>query len=373
MPEQQMPVVLIPSLQPDDRLPPYVEQLMNSGFTRVVVVDDGSGPAYDAIFNRIEAQGATVIRYPVNKGKGEALKTGYRWLLEHEPGCVGVLTADADGQHTVPDCLNVANAMLKDGDALYLGSRDFNLPNIPPKSRSGNKITSTVFKALYGVWLPDTQTGLRCFRGDLLPFMAEVKGSRYEYEMNVLIAAARQKLPIKSITIETVYENNNEGTHFHPIRDSWRIYKVILGSFLRYAVASILSWALELAIIAILMFWVFKDAADRQTVILGIPFAFRALVATPIARLISAPVNYLMNREFVFEKEKSGVSVRRYIILAVCALVITTLVFAFLDHFLGDSAPVLHLLLKIVIDVAMYVVNYRVQDRWVFRTKTAKP
>ena len=372
MAEQPMPVVLIPSLQPDDRLPPYVDALLKSGFRRVVVVDDGSGPDYDAIFGQIEQLGATVIRYPVNKGKGEALKTGFRWLMANDPGCTGVLTADADGQHTVPDCIKVAQAMLAGEDALYLGSRDFNLPDIPPKSRSGNKITSNVFKLLHGVWLPDTQTGLRCFRASELPFMAEVAGSRYEYEMNMLIAAAHRKLPMVPITIETVYENNNEGTHFHPIRDSWRIYKVILGSFLRYAVASILSWLLELLIISVLMFWVFKGRETDQVVLLGIPFAFRALVATPIARVISAPVNYLMNMKYVFEKHGSGTSVRRYVILAVCSLVITTLLFAFLDHYLGGSAPILHILLKIVIDVAMYLVNYRVQDRWVFRTKPGK-
>ena len=234
MKDERMPVVLIPSLEPDDRLPAYITQLMENGFSRVVVVNDGSAPSYQPIFDRISTLGATVLGYAVNQGKGEALKTGYRWILEHEPDCIGVLTADADGQHTVPDCLKLAEALRSGEDALWLGSRDFNLPNIPPKSRTGNKLTSLVFKLLYGVWLPDTQTGLRAFPRGELAFMAEVPGARYEYEMNVLIACARRKLPIHAITIETIYENNNEGTHFHPIRDSWRIYKVILGNFFKF-------------------------------------------------------------------------------------------------------------------------------------------
>lgn len=366
MPERRLPIVLVPSLEPDDRLPAYVSELMSNGFSRVVVVNDGSSADYQPIFDRIASLGATVLGYEVNHGKGYALKHGYRWILEHEPDCAAVLTADADGQHTVPDCLRMAEALEKDDQALWLGSRDFNLPEIPPKSRFGNKTTSAVFKLLYGVWLPDTQTGLRAFRREELPAMIAVAGDRYEYEMNVLIDCARRKFPIRPLTIETVYENNNEGTHFHPIRDSWRIYRVILGSFFRYAVASIVSFLLDYAVLSALMFWVFKDSAKAYIAPLGIHFSFRALVAAPIARLVSAPVNYLLNRKYVFREKRDGRAVKRYFVLALCSLVITTLLFGFLDHFLSESAPVLHILLKIVIDVTMYFVNYRIQQRWVF-------
>ena len=369
MPERKLPVVLIPSLEPDDRLPTYVTELMENGFSRVVVVNDGSSAAYQPIFDRIAGLGATVLGYEVNQGKGYALKYGYKWILEHEPDCVGVLTADADGQHTVPDCLRMAEALAGDANALWLGSRDFNLPSIPPKSRFGNKMTSGVFKLLYGVWLPDTQTGLRAFRREELPFMIGVEGNRYEYEMNVLIGCARRKLPMRTLTIETIYENNNEGTHFHPIRDSWRIYKVILGSFIRYSATSVISWLVEFAVLSLLMFWVFKAHENENIILLGIPFAFRALVAKPIARLVSAPLNYWLNRDFVFRDNRDRGTVKRYFILAVCSLVVTTLLFAFLDHFLGAAAPVLHLLLNIVIDVAMYMVNFRIQQHWVFAGK----
>ena len=372
MPERKLPVVLIPSLEPDERLPAYVAELMENGFSRVVVVNDGSSADYQPIFDRIAEMGATVLGYEVNHGKGYALKHGCRWILENEPDCTGVLTADADGQHTVPDCLRMAEALAGDDQALWLGSRDFNLPNIPPKSRFGNRMTSTVFKVLYGVWLPDTQTGLRAFRREELPFMIGVEGDRYEYEMNVLIGCARRKFPIRTLTIETIYENNNEGTHFHPIRDSWRIYKVILGSFIRYSATSMLSWLLEFTVLSVLMFWVFKAYENDIITILGIPFAFRALVAKPIARLFSAPVNYWLNRDFVFRDKQDRGTVIRYIILAVCSLAVTTLLFAFLDHFLLSSAPVLHLLLNIVIDVAMYMVNFRIQQRWVFGERAKK-
>ena len=196
-------VILIPSLEPDGRLPAYIQELKQSGFAHIVVVDDGSGEAFRPVFDEVSAvEDTVVLRHEVNKGKGVALKTGYRYIMENLPDITGVITADADGQHTVTDCLRLAAELEKGEKALYLGSRDFNLECIPPKSRSGNKITSAVFKLLYGQYLPDTQTGLRAFRKEELPFMTEVEGERYEYEMKVLIACSRARIPMIPVTIE---------------------------------------------------------------------------------------------------------------------------------------------------------------------------
>jgi putative flippase GtrA len=126
----------------------------------------------------------------------------------------------------------------------------------------------------------------------------------------------------------------------------------------------ILSFLVDYAVLSLLMFWAFSDSAYSYTHILGIQFSFRALVAAPIARLCSAPVNFLLNRHYVFQAGRDRGAVGRYIVLAVCALVITTVVFAFLDQYV--SAAFLHILLKIVIDVAMYMINYRIQKAWVF-------
>ena len=167
----EMPVVLIPALEPDGRLPAYVRELKNSGFQQIVVIDDGSGPDWQPVFSEVEQEGATVLHHLVNKGKGAALKLGYDWIGAHCKDCVGVLTADSDGQHTVKDCLNLAKCLASGEKALYLGSRDFSQKNVPPKSRQGNRITSAVFKLLYGQYLPDTQTGLRAFRREELAFM----------------------------------------------------------------------------------------------------------------------------------------------------------------------------------------------------------
>ena len=349
-------VILIPSLEPDERLPVYVRALMDKGFSRFVIVDDGSSEKYQDIFSRLDAmEGVTVLHHEVNKGKGVALKTGYAHIQQTMPDASGVITADADGQHTVDDCWQLAEALAEGKDELHLGSRDFNLENVPPKSRFGNKITSAVFKLLYGQWLPDTQTGLRAFPFRRLGFMQQVKGDRFEYEMNVLIACARANIPMVPITIETIYENENAGTHFHPIRDSYRIYKVILGSFILFMGASIISFLIDNGVFAIL-----------ENFILAGMGSGREILSTVIARLISAPCNFLLNKNFVFKSKGDKQTFIRYVILAVC-LLLTSAVGVELIVKLLHFAPALASIVKLVVDALLYLVSYRVQNRWVFR------
>ena len=361
--------VLIPSLSPDDRLPAYVKELLAADFGLILVVDDGSSAEYQKFFDEIAGwERCHVLHHEVNRGKGAALRTGFAYLKEHTK-LQGMITADSDGQHTVPDTLKLATE-LSQKEELLLGSRDFskNNPNIPGRSRFGNRCTSAVFAALYGHWLPDTQTGLRAVNRACFDDLLAITGDRFEYEMNMLIYCATHKIEFVILPIETIYLEENKSSHFHPLRDSWRIYKLLLGSFFRYSAASVISFLVDYAVLSLLMFWVFKDKPDIT--LLGIPFSFKALVATPIARLCSAPLNFLLNKHFVFQAKKSHYAVERYVVLAVCSLIVTTFVFGFLDHYV--NTPFLHILLKIVIDTAMYVINFRIQKAWVFPAEKVK-
>lgn len=349
-------VILIPSLEPDERLPGYVRRLKEAGFGRIVVVDDGSGEEYQPVFRQAESvEDTVVLRHEVNRGKGVALKTGYRYIMEHYPEISGVITADADGQHTVKDCIRLAEALEEKKRALYLGSRDFSLENVPPKSRSGNRITSAVFRILYGQYLPDTQTGLRAFRREELPFMAEVPGERYEYEMKVLIACSRAGIPMIPVPIETIYENDNEGTHFHPVRDSWRIYKVILGSFFMFAASSLACVAVDQGLFNLLNLAVFHNGdAKNGTVI---------LLCTALARAASSVLNFLLNRNVVFkDRGNAGKAFARYAALCVFIMLLS----AGGTWLLGRTG-MSSTLAKIITDTVLYFASYHFQARWVFR------
>ncbi len=349
-------VILIPSLEPDQRLPAYASALLEKGFSSLVIVDDGSGAKYQPIFDRLAAMvGVTVLHHRANLGKGAALKTGYRHIQQHMPGIAGVITADSDGQHTVEDCWKLAQALCQGKDEMYLGSRDFSLEHVPPKSRYGNRITSLVFRLFYGQWLPDTQTGLRAFPAGRLDFMQQIAGDRFEYEMNVLIACARDGMPMVPVTIETIYENENAGTHFHPIRDSYRIYKVILGNFIRFMGSSLISFLIDTGIFTLL----------DQLFVTGIALGGVAL-ANILARCVSAPCNFLMNRSLVFKfKGDAGRTALRYALLCIGVLLCSSGALAVLSNLGMPKA--LDTLAKIVIDALLYLVSYRVQSKWVFR------
>lgn len=362
--------ILIPSYQPDRKLPPYVQALRNAGFGRIVIVDDGSGDAYTPIFDSLKPDGQVrVLRYEPNRGKGEALRTGLRFLRDECPDCRFIVTADSDGQHTVKDTLRMADALAGDSSGLLLGSRDFSQPDVPPKSRMGNRITTSVFRALYGQYVGDTQTGLRGFSRELLPRFLRTKGDRYEYEMNQLIDCATEKIPIRALTIQTVYENNNAGSHFHPVRDSWRIYRVILGRFLRFISTSLICFCVDYGLYLLLnnLLKVYAPALDHDFRFLFIQFVARIGLATILARLVSSVLNFLLNKKFVF---KSDGSVRntfpRYVATAVVVVLLSWGLVSSFHVWFGWSDN----LVKMPVDLALFFLNYYLQRKWVFSSKT---
>ena len=361
-------VILIPSLEPDNRLPAYVRELKENGFGKIVVIDDGSSDDYQPIFQETaQVEDTVVLHHECNKGKGVALKTGYRYIMEHFDGINGVITADADGQHTVTDCIRLAEELAKGEKALYLGSRDFSLENVPPKSRSGNKITSRVFQLLYGQYLPDTQTGLRAFRKEELPFMTEVEGERYEYEMKVLIACSRAGIPMIPVTIETIYENGNEGTHFHPIRDSFRIYKVILGSFIRFVWSSLVCFLADQLLFNLFKEWLFPLLGIRLN--LALPLGIRidnTSLANYTARFFSAVLNFRLNKDLVFKVRGGKGAGLRYAVVAIGIIILSTLGIKGLV-----AVGMVPWLAKMVVDTILYFLSYRLQERWVFRGEKA--
>ena len=351
-------VILIPSLEPDERLPVYIGHLLNSGFTRAVIVDDGSAESYQPIFKSIEAMdGATVLHHEVNRGKGVALKTGYRYILENMPEVSGVITADSDGQHTVKDCIRLAEKLEENKEALYLGSRNFGKGNVPFRSSFGNRFTSVLFMLLYGPWLPDTQTGLRAFRREELAFMAEIEGERFEYEMNVLIACARRNIPMIPVEIETIYENDNKGSHFHPLKDSLHILRVLAGGFFKFMGSSLICFVIDQVLAGLLREWLLPLAGLSRGSL------WNANVSGWGARIVSAVINFRLNKDLVFKlKGNVGQAALRY--AGVCAVIICL---SNLGVWGLEKIGMTGWLAKVLMDASLYFLSYRLQDRWVFK------
>mgnify|MGYP001474535445 CR=1 FL=1 len=226
-------VIVIPALNPTESLIDYVKALLAKGARHILVVNDGSHEKCNYIFEEIcFIERCTVLTHHKNKGKGRALKTAFVYFLDHFRDMSGVITADADGQHSVEDVFKVADALSPEHSEIALGIRDFRQTYVPGRSQLGNKITSFLFYLLFHYKLEDTQTGLRGIPASQLPWMIDLKGERYEYEINMLIHARFRKIPFHKVPIQTLYFNRNESSHYHPLFDSFKIFlKLLRGYF----------------------------------------------------------------------------------------------------------------------------------------------
>ena len=220
--------IIVPSLDPDEKLCKVVDGLLKEGFRDIVLVNDGShidhlGPFEEAA----KHPEVTVLTHEVNRGKGRAMKTAFAWCMEHRPDIDGVVTVDGDNQHLPQDVRRCAEAMAADPGKIWLGVRDFSLEHVPWRSRFGNNLTRGILRLACGVDVRDTQTGLRAIPARDLGAMCRIEGERYEYETQMLLSARREGIGIGEVVIETVYINENETSHFNPLKDSWKIYKII--------------------------------------------------------------------------------------------------------------------------------------------------
>ena len=335
-------IALIPAYKPEAILIDLLNELKASNFD-CIVVDDGGGESFAEIF-RQASELATVLTHPINRGKGAAMKTGFSYINKHFGKDRIVVTVDADGQHKVADALRVCKEAELSPEALVLGSRKFK-GKIPLKSKLGNTITRFVYRLSTGLKVHDTQTGLRACNTSLLPALLTVSGERYEYEMNVLLEFARNKTPIKELDIETVYIGKNESSHFNPINDSFRIYKEII----KFSASSFISFLIDYAIFSIL-------------ILISVPL----VAANVSARVISAAVNFTLNKKFVFKNnEKLLIPVIKYFLLAAFILFGNTLM---LDLLTKSIVPN-EMLAKILTEIAFYILSWLVQRFVVFKKK----
>lgn len=351
-------VVVLPSFNPDEKMVETVKGLLGEGFDDIVVVDDGSLPECKKFFEEAaDFDGVEVLAHDVNKGKGRAMKTAFEYIETNRPGISGVITVDGDGQHLPKDIKRCIALMEQEKDKVILGVRDFSGKDIPFRSRFGNNLTRWVFRAACGIKISDTQTGLRAIPAKYLPFMAGIEGERYEYETNQLLYMKKQGIEMRELTIETVYLENNESSHFHPIKDSLKIYKVILG----FIASSLASFGIDILLFTIInLFLSVTDIAIGQ----------RLLAATAGARVVSSLANYTLNKKMVFDsKESVASSLPRYYLLCVCQTLMSYgLVWFFAEFVFHLDGSLLETFIKMVIDMCLFCAGFRIQQGWVFKT-----
>ncbi len=350
--------VVLPSYNPDEKLMEVIRGCIDIGFRHIIVVNDGSLPEKQKHFEEAaQCPGVVCLTHAVNRGKGAAMKTAFRYITEHCPEAAGVVTADGDNQHRPEDILACAEKMLEK-DCVILGVRDFDGPDVPKRSRFGNKLTSFVFRTGVGLKISDTQTGLRALPARYLPVFLTTRGDRYEYETNQLLDLKTYDIPFEELPIQTVYIDENATSHFHPVRDSLRIYSQIL----KFMGSSLLSSAVDFGAFRLFL-WIFA--------LLGV--SSRILWSTAVSRLISSLCNFFCNKKVVFHSgRKWGGAFVRYYCLCIPQLLVSAGLVKLLTVLTGAESDWLTTLIKLPVDIFLFVISYRIQRRWVFGKAAGK-
>ncbi len=348
--------IMIPTLNPNEDLIIYINNLKKKGFNNILVINDGSREDKKYIFDKIEEiDGCKVLTHAINLGKGRAMKNGFNYFLNLKDidDYSGVIAVDSDGQHSVDDVEKIAKLLETTPNSLIMGSRNFDGKDVPIKSSFGNKMTCLVFRLLYGQKLKDTQTGLRGFPKNIIPYFMELFGERFEYETSMLIECALKKIDIKEVDIQTIYIDNNSETHFRPIKDSLAIYNIILKSFIMYMFSSLLSFFIDIGLFSIFMS-VLKHIGGVSKSI---------LIATVSARILSSLFNYSVNKNIVFKSTDTKNTIIKYYILCVIQMLLS----AKLVELIYASCAGGAVIIKIIVDSILFIISYQIQQRWVFR------
>ncbi|MCP8995395.1 glycosyltransferase [Rothia sp. P3C3.S176] len=348
-------IILIPAYKPDQSLVRLARTLREQEpAAEILVIDDGSGSAYAPIFTELRIDGVTVQTHPSNKGKGSALCTGIAWVKANRPGEV-IVTADADGQHLPQDIFRVGmrteTAAVAGQRSIILGVRTKPDPNagekgtrVPLRSKIGNSATVGFFALATGARVADTQTGLRGFTPQILDWLLQIPGGKYEYEFSKLLRATRADVDLVQVPIVKVYEPGNPTSHFRPLQDSALIYAPLLA----FLASSFLTGFL---VDAIALFVLVSMGAPLLAAVVG-------------ARIISALTNFTVNRMLMHDggsRPSASSSLVRYTMLAVGILAANA---ALMEALTGMGASLL--VAKILTELILIPVSFAVQRRWVF-------
>ncbi|MCX6623921.1 MAG: bifunctional glycosyltransferase family 2/GtrA family protein [Acidobacteria bacterium] len=339
-------MLLIPAYLPGEELRGLVDAVLARAgelLNGVVVVDDGSGPGYRALFAGIAAlPGVTVLRHAVNLGKGAALKTGFNHAMLTWPEAAGIVTADADGQHGVDDILNVARYLAGHPDEIVLGVRGFT-GAVPLRSRIGNTLTRYVFQVFTGLKVTDTQTGLRGWPARYCLAALPIPINGYDFELECLMEARENHgFKVTQLPIMTIYMDGNKGSHFNPVRDSLRIYFV----FVRYCGAS-----LAAAFVDSLFFYIAWH------------FSGRLAWSQVAGRLAALLIAFTLQRKLVFRSNVGmGRSLAKYLVL----LVVMGVVSYSMMSFLNQRAHLPVLAAKMTAEGLLFLANFSILRQFIF-------
>lgn len=211
--------VIIPAYNESSFIGDVVGNIIENYKMNVCVVDDASS---DNTFELAKNAGAVVVKHEINKGKGSALKTGFKWAVDND--YTGIFVMDADGQHLPSEIQNLKKVKIEKKSDIVIGTRNFTLENMPFQRVFTNKVTSLVCSIFSGKRIHDSQCGFRFISTEVLKSV-KLKTSRFQTETELIIRAARSNYKINEAEISTLY--GSERSHINPVLDTLRFLKLL--------------------------------------------------------------------------------------------------------------------------------------------------
>lgn len=350
--------ILIPALNPDDKLIKLVENIyakknLKNLIQELIIVNDGSDPQHHKIFEQLSESdypNLTILNHDHNRGKGAALKTGFKYIKNNFPALTGVATLDSDGQHTVEALSSCLDKFILNPSSLVIGVRHFT-NSIPFRSQFGNVLTSNLVKLLTHQNISDTQTGLRVIPIQYAFELIDSPGDRFEFEFDMLLQAKKYDIKVVEQPIPTVYIDGNSSSHFRVIRDSISIY----ARFLKFAASGFISFIVDIALFYLVLF------------VIGNHVLNSILIATIVSRILSSVVNYSINHRVVFNH--AG---QRTFLKYGCLFVVQMFASGFFTNALTTLFPatngqLMPTLAKMIVDFILFVISYQIQRDLIFK------
>ena len=220
-------LVVIPTYNNEGTVLDVVRDVMEYA-PELLVVNDGSTDSTSSLLHGVE--GIRLLEYSRNRGKGGALKLAIKYAVRH--GFSYMLTLDADGQHYADDIPVFVEAAMQEPDTLFVGARNLKAKNMPGANSFANRFSNFWYMVDTGKRMSDTQSGYRLYPLEKLGKMHFLTG-RYEFEVEIIVRAAWNRIPVKNIPIRVWYAPKEERvSHFKPLRDFGRISLLNTGLFL---------------------------------------------------------------------------------------------------------------------------------------------
>jgi glycosyltransferase involved in cell wall biosynthesis len=217
-PDSQRGCVVIPALNEERRIADVVRRVRER-IPEVIVIDDGSRDDTSGVAG---AAGATVLKHGVNRGKGAALETGFRYVRER--GFDFVVTMDGDGQHDPADLTRFVETHTRTGIPVLVGNRMTDVDRMPVVRRLTNRFMSWLLSREMGQSVPDTQCGYRLFQSDVIPILS-AESAGFAAESEVLLELAGRDIRIGSVPVATIYRD--EKSKISPFKDALRFFGML--------------------------------------------------------------------------------------------------------------------------------------------------